>query len=123
MLPQYGYLGIFLLFAILIPASMLLIPWALTLVKVKPANPNPVKLSTYESGLETYGATWVRFNFRYYFFALLFVIFDVQTIFLYPWAVRIKQLGWFGLAEMLVFVAILLVGLVYVWRKKALEWT
>ena len=122
MLADFGYVGIFLLLAILIPISMILIPVALTLVKVKPYKPNPVKQSTYESGMETFGKTWVRFNFRYYFFALLFVLFDVQVIFLLPWAVRIKQLDWFGLVVMLVFLSILFVGLIYAWRKRALEW-
>jgi NADH-quinone oxidoreductase subunit A len=123
MLSEFGFLGLFLIFAIFIPASMLLIPMALSLVRIKPQNPNPIKQSTYESGMETFGRTWVRFNFRYYFFALLFVLFDLLTIFLYPWAVRVKDLDWVGLVAVLVFVGILAVGLAFAWRKRALEWS
>ncbi|MEE9198824.1 MAG: NADH-quinone oxidoreductase subunit A [Dehalococcoidia bacterium] len=123
MLADYGYIGIFLVLATLIPISMLLIPWALTFVGVKPSNPNPVKQQTYESGMQTIGGSWVRFNFRYYFFALLFVIFDVEVVFLFPWAVHLGQLRVFGLVEMGIFILILLLGYAYAWRKKALEWS
>ena len=85
-----------------------------------------VKLATYESGMRAVGTRWTRFNFRYYYFALLFVVFDVETIFLYPWAVRYGVLsetfGWVVLAEVLVFLAVVTLGYVYAWRKKALEW-
>jgi NADH-quinone oxidoreductase subunit A len=72
--------------------------------------------------METVGKSWVRFNFRYYFFALLFVVFDIQVVFLYPWAVYFKQLKLFGLVEMLAFILILVVGFVYAWRKGVLQW-
>jgi len=72
--------------------------------------------------METIGPAWVQFNFRYYFYALLFVIFDVETVFLYPWAVAFRQLELFGFIEMLIFIAVLLVGYAYAWRKGALEW-
>ncbi|HIF13738.1 MAG TPA: NADH-quinone oxidoreductase subunit A [Dehalococcoidia bacterium] len=85
-----------------------------------------VKMATYESGMRAVGSRWTRFNFRYYYFALLFVVFDVETIFLYPWAVRYGVLsetfGWIVLAEVLVFLAVVTLGYVYAWRKKALEW-
>ena len=81
-----------------------------------------VKEDTYECGMVTQGTSWVQFNFRYYFYALLFVIFDVEAIFLFPWAVRFKELKLFGFVEMLIFIAILVVGLVYAWRKRVLEW-
>jgi len=68
------------------------------------------------------GKSWVQFNFRYYFFALLFVVFDIQVVFLYPWAVHFKQLKLLGLVEMLAFVLILIVGFVYAWRKGVLQW-
>jgi NADH:ubiquinone oxidoreductase subunit 3 (subunit A) len=82
-----------------------------------------VKLDTYESGMRTVGGSWIRFNFRYYFIALLFVIFDVEVIFLFPWAVHLDQLKVFGLIEMGIFIVILLIGYAYAWRKKALEWS
>jgi NADH:ubiquinone oxidoreductase subunit 3 (subunit A) len=82
-----------------------------------------VKSSLYECGVEPIGtARWNQFNFRYYTYALLFVIFDVETVFIFPWAIRFQQLGLFAFIEMLVFVLILVIGLVYAWRKRALEW-
>ena len=122
MLADYGYIGIYLILATLIPITILLIPWALSFVGVKPRNPTPVKMETYESGIQTVGGSWVRYNFRYYYFALLFVIFDVEVVFLFPWAVHLGQLQLFGLIEMGIFIAILLLGFAYAWRKKALEW-
>ncbi|MDO8531707.1 MAG: NADH-quinone oxidoreductase subunit A [Dehalococcoidia bacterium] len=122
MLAQYGYVGIFLVIAVLIPTFMLLLSWLMSFVGVRPQKPSVVKSETYECGMETIGGSWVQFNFRYYYFALLFVIFDVETVFLYPWAVHFKQLALFGLVEMAVFMAILLVGYLYAWKKRALEW-
>ncbi len=79
--------------------------------------------TTYESGMEPIGGAWIQFNIRYYMFALVFVIFDVETVFLYPWAVAFHTLGVLAFVEALVFIAILLIGLVYAWRKGALEWS
>ena len=79
-------------------------------------------METYECGMEALGGRWTQFNFRYYLFALLFVVFDVEVVFIYPWAIRFKQLGLFAFIEMLVFILILLVGWLYAWRKQALEW-
>jgi NAD(P)H-quinone oxidoreductase subunit 3 len=73
--------------------------------------------------METLGAAWIQFNIRYYMFALVFVVFDVETVFLYPWAVAFNQLGLLAFVEALVFIAILVVALVYAWRKGALEWS
>ncbi|MEE9247795.1 MAG: NADH-quinone oxidoreductase subunit A [Dehalococcoidia bacterium] len=123
MLADYGYIGLYLLLATLIPITMLLIPWALSFVGVKPRNPTPVKMETYESGMRTIGGSWIRFNFRYYYFALLFVIFDVEVVFLFPWAVYLDKLKLFGLIEMGIFIMILMLGYAYAWRKKALEWS
>jgi NAD(P)H-quinone oxidoreductase subunit 3 len=78
---------------------------------------------TYESGMEPIGGAWIQFNIRYYMFALVFVIFDVETVFLYPWAVAFSQLGLLAFIEALIFIAILVVALVYAWRKGALEWS
>jgi NAD(P)H-quinone oxidoreductase subunit 3 len=79
--------------------------------------------TTYESGMEPIGGAWIQFNIRYYMFALVFVVFDVETVFLYPWAVAFSQLGLLAFIEALVFIAILVIALVYAWRKGALEWS
>ncbi|TAK24777.1 MAG: NADH-quinone oxidoreductase subunit A [Chloroflexota bacterium] len=89
---------------------------------VRPSRPNPVKLATYECGMETIGPTWIQYHVGFYIYALVFVIFDVETVFLYPWALAYGQLGLFALLEMLVFIAILVVGLVYALRKQVLRW-
>lgn len=89
---------------------------------VRPHNPNETKLSTYECGEEPIGSPWVKFNIRFYVVALVFLLFEVEVVFLFPWAVVFKQLGWFGFIEMAIFVLILLVGLAYVWAKGDLEW-
>ena len=78
---------------------------------------------TYESGMEPVGGAWIQFNIRYYMFALVFVIFDVETVFLYPWAVAFHRLGLLAFIEALIFITILLVALAYAWRKGALEWS
>ena len=119
---DFGFLGIFLVLAVIVPASMLLIPYVLTLVGVKPHHPGGVKDDTYECGMRTVGGSWVRFNFRYYYFAISFLIFDIEAVFLFPWAVRARQLDWFGFGAVAVFVAVITIGLLYEWRKKALEW-
>lgn len=84
--------------------------------------PSSVKLATYESGLVTKGETWVRFKVGYYTFALAFVLFDLETIFLYPWAAAFRHLGGYAFVEAIIFVAVLLLGLAYAWREGALEW-
>ena len=120
---QYGVLALLVVLSIIIPASMLILSWLASFIRVRPRKPNPVKRQVYECGVEPIGGRrWSQFNFRYYVYALLFVIFDIETVFLYPWAVQYQQLGLFALFEMLVFVLILVIGLVYAWRKRALEW-
>lgn len=89
---------------------------------VRPARPSEVKLENYECGEPAIGSAWIRFNPRFYLFALIFVIFDVETIFLFPWAVAYRSLGLFALIEMLIFIVILLVGLFYAWKKGVLKW-
>ncbi|WP_166243542.1 NADH-quinone oxidoreductase subunit A [Paenibacillus turpanensis] len=115
---NYVVVAIFIALGIFLPVA------ALTMGRLlRPSNPVEVKLTTYESGNEPVGEGQVRFNIRYYLFALMFVIFDVETVFLYPWAVAYDKLGLFALVEMLIFVALLLVGLIYAWKKKVLKWT
>jgi len=101
---------------------MIFIPIILRLIKIVPRNPNPVKNSTFECGMETIGKTWVRFNFRYYFYALMFIALDVMVIFLYPWAIGIRSLGFAALIAVAVFIFIILIGYIYAWKKKVLEW-
>lgn len=122
MLADYGYIGLLLIAAILFPVSILLFSLFLSYVRVRPRKPDPVKSSTYECGMQPIGGSWIQFNFRYYFYALLYVIFAIETVFLYPWAVHFKKLALFGFVEMLIFVFILVVGLVYAWRKRVMEW-
>ncbi len=121
MLADYGYIAILLVAAISIPVLILVLAKFLS-TKPKQPDPEGVKTDTYECGMKTVGSSWIQFNFRYYFFALLFVVFDIETVFLYPWAVHFKQLKLFGFVEMLVFILILVVGLVYAWKKRVLEW-
>ncbi len=121
-LEQYGHLGILLIFAIAFPSIPLLASFALDRLKVRPKVPNVVKEDTYECGVETEGPTWVQFNFRYYLVALIFVIFDIEVIFLFPLALALDSVAYFGLVAGLIFIGTLALGLLYEWRKQALEW-
>lgn len=114
---QWLYIGIFLLIAPIFPGLALLIPRL-----IAPRKPNPLKMRTYECGMETVGETWVQFKVQYYIFALVFLIFDVELVFLYPWAVAFDILPLFAVLEGVLFILILIGGLLYAWRKGALEW-
>ena len=117
-MPQ-NYVPIFLFIAVV----AVLIPATLVLAKlVRPNNPNKAKLSPYECGIDPVDNARGRYTVRFYIVAILFVVFDVETIFLFPWAVQYRALGLFGLIEMLVFLVILIVGFVWIWKKGALEW-
>jgi NADH-quinone oxidoreductase subunit A len=87
-----------------------------------PQKPDPQKLAPYECGMSPIGGARVRISVKFYLIAMLFILFDVEAIFLYPWAVVHRYLGWFSLVEMAVFVAILLVGYIYIWKRGAFEW-
>ncbi|CAB4640834.1 unannotated protein [freshwater metagenome] len=89
---------------------------------IRPNKPSREKLLTYESGVDPVGDGWSQSQIRYYVFALLFVIFDVEAVFIFPWATQLERYAVFGLVEMGVFVGILLLGLVYAWRKGVLRW-
>ena len=89
---------------------------------VGPHRPTPAKLDPYESGMIPLGNTRERFSVKFYMVAILFIVFDIETVFLVPWAVMFRQLGLFGFIEMLIFIFVLLVGLIYVWKKGALQW-
>jgi NADH-quinone oxidoreductase subunit A len=106
-LNQWAFVGIFLAIAGILPAVPILLGWLLG-----PRKPNPIKTDT-----------WVQFKVQYYIFALVFVVFDVEMVFLFPWAVAYGGLGLFAFVEVLVFITLLAVALLYVWRKGALEWT
>ena len=114
---QYLFLGIFLLIAIVFP----LLPIILAKF-IAPKKPNPIKSASYECGVESKGDSWIQFKAQYYVYALIFVIFDIETIFLFPWAVQFKALGLFGLIEMGIFLAILIAAYIWVYKKGALEW-
>ncbi len=114
-----GYLPIFIFvtIAILFPVVTILVAKL-----IRPSSPFLTKLEAYECGIKAASDSRGRYTVRFYIIAILFVIFDVETIFLYPWAVKFKSLGWFGVAEVLVFLAILIVGYVWAYKKGALEW-
>lgn len=114
---EWIYIGLFLIVGALIPAAAIIIA-----AIVSPRKPNPIKESTYECGIETVGENWVQFKAQYYIFALVFLVFDVETVFLFPWAVSLNQLGLFAVVEGIIFIGILMAGLVYAWRKGMLEW-
>ena len=89
---------------------------------LRPNRPTPGKLTTYESGMDPVGTTWSQTQIRYYVFAFLFVIFDVESVFLFPWARVFERLGWTSVVEMGLFIFILAIGLLYAWRKGVLKW-
>jgi NADH-quinone oxidoreductase subunit A len=122
LLANYGLIGLFLVVVILFSLTMILIPVVMRLLKIVPNHPNPVKNSIFECGVETIGKTWVQFNFRYYFYALIFLALDVLVVFLYPWAVQLRELGLTSLIVVLILVFIVLIGYLYAWKKKVLEW-
>ena len=113
----YVPIFIFLALAIVFPVATIMIAKL-----IRPSAPFPTKLEAYECGIKAASDSRGRYTVRYYIVAILFVVFDVETIFLFPWAVRFKALGVFGLVEMLIFLAILIVGYIWIWKKGALEW-
>src|SRR5210317_2130841 len=104
-------MGVVLVIVMLAVASLL-----------RPSNPSPAKLKTYECGVDPVGEGWNQSYIRYYVFGLLFVIFDVEAVFIFPWAILLEDLGVFGLVEMLIFIWILLMGLIFAIRKGVLRW-
>jgi NADH-quinone oxidoreductase subunit A len=122
LLESFGVVGLYIIVAIAFAALMILLPVAFRFLKVVPHHPNPIKTSSFECGMETIGKTWVQFNFRYYFYALMFVAFDVLVVFIYPLATQLRGLGYSGLVGITVFIAIILVGYFYAWKKRVLEW-
>lgn len=117
MLREYIPLFLLIAFVIVNAAGMMLVSQLITRPR-----PTPVKRTPYESGMPPLGGTRDRFSVKFYLVAMLFIVFDVETVFMIPWAVAFRDLGLLGLVEMLVFVIVLLVGFVYVWKRGALEW-
>jgi len=114
---EWLYIGIFIIIGIIVP----IVPLVFAAI-ISPKKPNPIKQSTYECGIETVGDSWVQFKAQYYIFALIFLVFDVETVFLFPWALSLNQLPMFVVLEGVLFIGILVAGLVYAWRKGMLEW-
>ncbi|MBN1188307.1 MAG: NADH-quinone oxidoreductase subunit A [Dehalococcoidales bacterium] len=122
MLSDFGYIALFMIMALLVAAGMIFVPVVLRYIGIVPKKPNAVKNSPFECGMETIGRTWIRFNFRYYFYAMMFISIDILVLFVYPWAVASRKLGYAGLAVIAVFIVLVLVGYFYAWKKKVLEW-
>ncbi len=114
---SYFYVFIFFVVGAVVVAALMTVSRLLA-----PRRPTAEKLRPYESGEEPVGQAWGRYPIHFYVFALLFVVFDVEIIFIFPWAVIFQSLGWYGIVEMGVFIAILVVGLIYAWKKDALSW-
>ena len=120
MLTKFAGLAVILVWGAVFPYLLLLLSRVF-----HPKNPTPAKLLTYECGLDTQGDTWVQFKISYFMYALIFVAFDVETIFLYPWAVNFQRSitqGLSGIVEMFIFITILVIGFWYAWKEGALEW-
>jgi NADH-quinone oxidoreductase subunit A len=116
-LANFQFIGILLIVGLIFPFVGVGVAWLL-----RPKKPNPLKTSTYECGIETQGDAWSQFKAQYYLFALIFVIFDIEAVFLFPWAVAYNRLDLFALVVVATFVIILLESLIYAWRTDALEW-
>tara|TARA_X000001036_G_scaffold319589_1_gene298076 strand:+ start:4012 stop:4449 length:438 start_codon:yes stop_codon:yes gene_type:complete len=114
---DFGTAFIFVIIGVILIAVPLILQWILS-----PKNKSYDKLTTYECGEDVEGPAWVKFNIRFYVVALIFIIFDVEAVFFFPWAVVYKELGLFAFIEMLIFMTILSLGLAYVWVKGDLEW-
>jgi NADH-quinone oxidoreductase subunit A len=118
-----GFLRSYLLVGVFAAVALGLVGGILGLSRlIQPHRPTQEKLMNYESGVDPVGDGWSQSQIRYYIFALLFVMFDVEAVFIFPWATRIDALATFGLVEMVVFIVILVLGLVYAWRKGVLRW-
>ena len=113
----YGILAVFIGFSFAFACAELIMSWI-----VQPKAPGILKEKPYECGMQIFGESRIQFEIKYYLYALLFLIFDIEVIFLFPWAVVYNKLGLFALIEALIFIAILIRGLLYAWRKGALKW-
>ena len=125
-LDHYAIIGFYLVVATTVPIGMIVLSKLASFIKVRPSNPSEIKESMYECGMKPETERWQGFNIKYYFYALLFVIFDIETLFLFPWAARYgvwtKEFGLMFFFSMLSFLAIVTFGYVYAWKKGDLEW-
>jgi NADH-quinone oxidoreductase subunit A len=117
LLRSYLTAGIFLVVAVALVASIMGLGSL-----IRPTRPQPEKYMNYESGVDPAGSMWGQTQVRYYLFALLFVLFDVEAVFIFPFATRAEEYGWFGFVEMSIFIVVLALGLLYAWKKKVLRW-
>ena len=117
-LNEWSFIGLALAIAWLLPAAPIAMAYF-----IRPRKPNPIKQQTYECGVETVGDTWVQFKVQYYIYGLIFLVFDVEMVFLFPWAVAYNQLNVFAFFAGLLFIFLLTDALIYAWRKNALEWS
>ena len=117
MLDNWLFVGIMIFVAMIFPVGPILIAKF-----IGPKRPNRIKAETYECGIETVGETWVQFKVQYYIYALVFLIFDIETVFLFPWAVAFDVLPLFAVVEGIIFIIILAGGLLYAWNRGILEW-
>ena len=117
MLTEFGQILTFIVLGV-----VFVIVGIITARIISPKNPTKEKLTTYECGEEPIGSPWVRFNIRFYVIALVFIIFDVEVVFLFPWAVVFRQMGMVAFIEMFIFLAILAIGFIYLWARGDLEW-
>jgi NADH:ubiquinone oxidoreductase subunit 3 (subunit A) len=115
---EWLYIGIFMVVSLGLPAVAIFMAGLLA-----PKKSNSIKISTYECGLETEGETWVQFKAQYYLIGLVFLVFDIETVFLYPWAIAFDKIGLFAVLEGVLFILILAAGLLYAWKKGAFEWS
>src|SRR2546421_9596305 len=117
MLNEFSHVFAFLLLAIVFVAGGIISNYF-----IRPHKPNELKLSIYECGEDPIGSSWIKFNIRFYVVALIFILFDVEIVFLFPWALVFKKMGWLAFGEMAIFLAILIVGFAYAWVKGDLDW-
>ena len=118
---EYLFAGILLLLTLGLATTMVIVPGIVSKL-LRLNKPSVEKLEPYECGMQPVGGARVRFSIKFYLVAMLFILFDIEAIFFYPWAVVHRWLGWFGLIEMGIFVGILLVGYIYIWKRGAFQW-
>ena len=119
MLHEFGNISLLLLVALLFPFMSL---GAAFVIRPRNLTPSAGKNLPYECGVDSVGTSWIQFRISYFLYALVFILFDIETVFLYPWAIKYQQLGTFALVEMFIFITILVLGFAYAWKKGALEW-
>jgi NADH:ubiquinone oxidoreductase subunit 3 (subunit A) len=115
---EWAFIGVFVVVSWIFPALPIVVARFFS-----PKKPNAIKMQTYECGVETVGDTWVQFKVQYYLYGLVFLVFDVELVFLFPWAIAYRQLDFFAFGAGLLFIFLLTDALIYAWRKNALEWT